>query len=329
MISRRRFIAGTVTSFSLSGVSHAQPLPGRKPRVGVLWHAASVEEETPYYQSLIEGFAQLGYVDGWSIALEHRFPDEKPELFTRMADELVSMKPDVVIAVGSAAPYLKKATATVPTVFMYVPDPVGAGLVETVRRPGGNATGLSNFSVELSAKRLQLLKEIVPTLSRVALLVNPNAKISGLYVAQSNDAASKLGLTAHAFEVRSLADLDRAFAGMTQMGMQAVVVNAESLFYQAKERIAKLAVARRLPSCVWVRELVEAGALVSYGVDQRAISRRVAVYVDRILKGEKPADMPVEQPTRFESIVNLRTAKALGLTLPQALLLRADQVIDQ
>ena len=328
MMCRRAFIAGAVSSLSVSVLAHGQQRAAKKPRVGVLWHAANIEEETPYFQALSEGFRQLGYVDDRNIAIEHRFPDEKPELFTSMAAELVSLKPDVLVGVGSAAPYVKRATSTIPIVFMYVPDPVGASLVESVRRPGGNATGLTNFSVELSAKRLQYLKEIVPSLSRVAVLINPNAKISGLYVTQSNDAAPKLGLVTQTFEVRALGELDRAFDAMVKAGMQAVVVNAESLFYQAKDRLAKLANARRLPTCVWVRELVDAGALVSYGVDQRAIARRVAVYVDRVLKGEKPAEMPVEQPTKFELIISMRAAKALGLTVPQSVLLRADEVID-
>jgi ABC-type uncharacterized transport system substrate-binding protein len=329
MISRRAFIAGTVSISSVSSFAHAQQRAAKKPRVGVLWHAASIEEETPYFQALIEGMRQLGYVDERNIVLEHRFPNEKPELFTSMAAELVSLKPDVLVAVGSAAPYLKRATSTIPMVFMYVPDPIGAGLLESIRRPGGNATGLTNFSVELSAKRLQFLKEIVPSLSRVALLINPNANISGLYVSQASEVAPKLGMAAQPFEMRSLGELDRAFDAMVKAGMQAVVVNAESLLYQGKARIAKLALARRLPTCVRVRELLEAGALVSYGADQRAISRRVAVYVDRILNGGPPADMPVEQPTRFELLVNMKTAKALGVTIPQTLLLRADEVIDQ
>jgi putative ABC transport system substrate-binding protein len=329
MICRRAFLAGAVSSLSVSSLAHGQQRAQSKPRVGVLWHAANIQEETPYFQALSEGFRQLGYVDERTIALEHRFPDEKPELFTSMATELVSLKPDVLVGVGSAAPYLKRATSTIPMVFMYVPEPVGAGLVESVRRPGGNATGLTNFSVELSAKRLQYLKEIVPSLSRVALLINPNAKISALYVNQSTEAAPKLGLATQAFEVRSLGELERAFDAMVKAGMQAVAVNAESLFYQGKERIAKLAVARRLPTCAWVREVADAGALLSYGADQIAIARRVAVYVDRILKGEKPADMPVEQPTRFMLIINMKTAKALGITIPPALLLRADEVIEQ
>ena len=327
MISRRTLMTGAVSVLSVASFAHGQQ-PPRIPRVGVLWHAASIEEESPYFESLVEGFRNAGYVDGRNLVLEHRFPDERPELFTSMAAELAALKPDVLVGVGSAAVYVKRATSTIPIVFMYVPDPVGAGLVGTVRRPGGNATGLTNFSVDLSAKRLQYLKEIVPSLSRVALLINPTANISGLYVRQSNEAAPRLGLATQAFEVSSLGQLDQAFDAMAKAGMQAVVVNAESLLYQAKEKIAKLAVARRLPTCVWVREIVEQGTLVSYGVDQRQIARRVAVYVDRILKGERPGDMPVEQPTRFELIVNMKTARALGLTVPPSILLRADHVID-
>ena len=325
MISRRSFIGGALSAVSLPFPATAQQT-GKIPRIGVLWHAASAEEEAPFFGSLIEGFRNLGYVEG-RIALEHRFPNEMPELFASMAAELVSSKPDVLVGVGGAAPYLVKATSTIPIVFMYVPDPVGSKLVESIRRPGGNATGLTNFSLELCAKRLQYLKEIVPTLSRVALLVNPSAKISDLYIDQSNAAGPKLGLTTQAFPVRSLTELDGAFDAMAKAGMQAVVVNAESLFYPGREMIAKLAIARHLPTCVWVREVVEAGTLLSYGADQRAISRRVTVYVDRVLKGEKPADIPVEQPTRFELIVNAKTAKALGITIPQTLLLRADAVI--
>ena len=327
MISRRALMAGAVSSLCAISVAHAQR-PGRVPRIGVLWHAGNAEEESPYFESLLEGLKSAGYVDGRTIAIEHRFPDEKPELFASMAAELVSLRPDVLVGVGSAAVYVKRATATIPMVFMYVPDPVGAGLVETVARPGGNATGLTNFSVELSAKRLQYLKDIVPSLSRVALLINPSANISGLYVKQANEAAPRLGLTIQVYETRALGQLDRVFDAMAKSGAQALVVNAESLFYQAKERIGKLAIVGRLPTCTWVRELTEAGGLLSYGADQRGIARKVAVYVDRILKGERPAVMPVEQPARFELVLNLRTARALGLTIPPTILLQADQVIE-
>jgi putative tryptophan/tyrosine transport system substrate-binding protein len=323
---RREFIAGVGTAAVWPVVARAQK-QNRIPKVGVLWHAANADEEAPYFGSLIEGFRGLGYGDD-RIALEHRFPNEKPELFASMAAELVSLKPDVLVAVGGAAPYAKKATATIPIVFMYVPDPIGSSLVESIRRPGGNVTGLTNFSLVLCAKRLEFLKEIVPTLSRVALLVNPTAKISELYINQSSDAAPKLGLTTQAFQVRSLGELEAAFDAMVKAGVQAVVVNAESLFYPGREMIAKLALMRRLPTCVWVREVLEAGALVSYGADQRAIARRVASYVDRILKGEKPADIPVEQPTRFELLINHKVAKGLSLEIPPSLLARADEVIE-
>jgi len=324
---RRRDLLGFAGAVSVWPFVARASDPARIPKIGVLWHAANSGEEAPYFTSLIEGFRSLGYGDG-QIRLEHRFPAEKPELFTSMAAELAAMNPDAIIAVGSAAPYAVKATTSVPVVFMYVPDPLGSKLVQSIQRPGGNATGLSNFSVELSAKRLEYLKEVVPNLSRVALLVNPSARISDLYIEQAKAAGPKLGIATQAFQARALDDLEGAFDAMTKADMQAVVVNAESLFYVGKASIASLAIARHLPTCVWVRECAEAGALLSYGTDQRAIARRTAAYVVRILKGEKPAEIPVEQPTHFELAVNLKTAKALGLTVPFSLLTRADHVIE-
>jgi putative tryptophan/tyrosine transport system substrate-binding protein len=297
-------------------------------RVGVLWHAANIEEEGPYYQSLVEGFRKLGYVDGQNITLEHRFPNEVPEVFGRMAAELVSLKCDVLVGAGAAGSHLKNATKTIPIVFMFVPDPVGADLVKNISRPGGNVTGLSNFSVQLSAKRLEYLKEIVPTVTRVGLLINPNVKISSLYVQEATEAGTNLGVDTQSFEVRSLRDFEPAFDAMVKAGIQGVVANGESLIFQARKVIADLALARNLPSCGYVRELLEAGGLISYGVDQRAMARRAAVYVDRILKGEKPATLPVEQPTRFELLINLKTAKALGVVVPPTLITRADEVVE-
>jgi putative tryptophan/tyrosine transport system substrate-binding protein len=322
---RRDFmtLVGSATAWPLVARAQGQ---SHVPRIGVLWHAASAKEESPYFESLIEGFRDLGYVDG-KIVLEHRFPNEKPALFASMAAELVSLKPDAIVAVGGAAPYVEKVTTTIPIVFMYVPDPLGSKLVKSVRRPGGNATGLTNFSLVLCAKRLEYLKEMVPTLLRVGLLVNPSAKISDLYIEQSNAAAPKLGLTTQAFQVRSPSELEQTFNAMVNAGMQGVVVNAESLFYPPRETIAKLAIARRLPTCVWVKEMLEAGALLSYGADQRAIARRAAFYVDRILTGEKPAEMPVEQPTKFELAINLKTAKELGLEVPETLAAIADDLV--
>jgi len=299
----------------------------RVPRVGVLWHAADIDGEWPYYGCLLDGFEERGYASG-RIELIHRFPNESPEKFQSMAAELVALAPDVLVGVGGAAPYVKKATSTIPMVFMYVADPIGAKLVESIRHPGGNATGLTNFGLELVGKRLEYLKEINPQLARVAMMVNPTNPISNFYIEQSNAAGPKLGLICKPYAVGTLGDLEGAFDAMVKDGTEAVMFNAESLFYVAKRRIAELALARKLPCCGYVKEVLDAGMLISYGADQRLIARRTAHFVDRILKGEKPADMPVEQPTGFQLCINLATAKALGLSIPPTLLASADEVIE-
>jgi putative ABC transport system substrate-binding protein len=299
----------------------------RVPKVGVLWHAADSDGEWPYYGCLLDGFQELGYTSG-KIELIHRFPNEKPEKFQSMAAELVALAPDVLVGVGGAAPYVKKATSTIPMVFMYVADPIGAKLVESIRHPGGNATGLTNFGLELVGKRLAYLKEINPQLTRAAMMVNPTNPISNFYIEQSNVAGPKLGLTCKSYSVGTLDDLQPAFDAMVADGMQAVLFNAESLFYVGRKTIAELALARKLPCCGYVKEVLEAGVLISYGADQRLIARRTAYFVDRILKGEKPAEMPVEQPTGFQLCINLTTAKALGLSIPPTLLASADDVVE-
>jgi putative ABC transport system substrate-binding protein len=240
----------------------------------------------------------------------------------------VALAPDVLVGVGGAAPYVKKATSTIPMVFMYVADPIGAKLVESIRHPGGNATGLTNFGLELVGKRLEYLKEINPQLAKVAMMVNPTNPISNFYIEQSNAAGPKLGLICKPYNVGALDGIEPAFDAMVRDRMEAVSFNAESLFYVGKKRIAELALARKLPCCGYVKEVLDAGVLISYGADQRLIARRTAHYVDRILKGERPADMPVEQPTGFQLCINLTTAKALGLTISPALLARADEVVE-
>ena len=299
----------------------------RVPRVGVLWHAAGQDGEWPYYGCLHDGFEELGYGRG-KIELIDRFPDEKPERFASMAAELVALKPDVLIGVGGAAPYVKKATSTIPMVFMYVADPIGAKLVDSIRHPGGNATGLTNFGLELVGKRLAYLKEIDQRIARVAMIVNPTNPISKFYVEQSKEAGAKLGLACKPYDVGTLDALEPAFDAMVADRMDAVFFNAESLFFVGRKRIAELAMARKLPCCGYVKEVLDAGSLVSYGADQRLIAKRTAYYVDRILKGENPADMPVEQPTGFQLCINLAAAKALGLTVPPTLLASADEVIE-
>jgi putative ABC transport system substrate-binding protein len=300
----------------------------RMPRVGVLWHAGSAEEERPYFRGLIEGFKDMGYVDGRNIILEHRFPNETPEKFASMAAELVALKVDVLVSVGvSASPYAKKATATIPIVFMYTPDPVRTKMVESLARPGGNATGLINYSADLIGLRLQFLKELAPRLSRVAFLVNPNDDSTSTYIAQAQTAAAKLGIIVQVFEVRTLDALEPAFNAMAKTRMQALTLGGGGVFFQGRARIAKLALARRMPTCGTSREYMEAGTLMSYGPDLVAIARRTPVYVDKILKGAKPADLPVEIPTKFEFLINTKIAGALGVKIPQTLLIRANELI--
>ena len=327
-MKRRQFIM-------LLGGAAAWPLaanaqyPNRRPRVGVLWHAANADEEEPYFKALVEGFVALSYVDGHNITLLHRFPNETPVLFERMAADLVASKIDVLVSVGSvASPYARDATATIPVVSILVADPIASRLVDSVARPSGNVTGLTNFVSDVVGRRLQLLKELIPELSRVGQLVNPNAAAARLNIELTRDSAARLGFAVQLFEARSVEELERAFDAMAAAGMQAVTVNPEGLAYQARELIAKLALRRRLALCAYSRETFEPGAFMSYGTDHLAICRRAAVYVDKILKGNKPSDLPVEAPTKFELLVNLKTAKALGLNVPPALLARADEVIE-
>ena len=326
---RRDFIKLT------GGGAAAWPLAARAadsrgtPRIGVLWHAGSAAEEGRYFIGFTEGLRDLGYIDGKNIVLVHRFPNETPALFRSMAAELASMNVDVLVSVGSqTAYYAKEATKTIPIVFVFVPDPIGSKFVESFARPGGNATGLTHFAADLIGKRLEFLKETIAGLARVALLVNPDTEVAPLYSRVTDRMAQKLGLSNHTFSARSRDELEPAFDAMVKAGMQAVTVNSEGLAYQQREFIANLAIARRLPLSVWSRETLEAGALMSYGADQPAMCRRAAVFVDKILKGAKPADLPVEEPEKIEFLLNKRTATALGLTLPPALLVAATAVIE-
>jgi putative ABC transport system substrate-binding protein len=302
---------------------------GGFPLVGVLWHAGSAEEEATNFTALMQGFTSSGYVEGRNISFAHRFPNEVPERFKAMAAELVSLDVDVLVAVGNiAAPYAKNATTTIPVVFSLVGDPIGLKLVDNLARPRGNVTGLSNFSAELIPKRLELLREMIPGLARVAVLANANAPVSRLYIELSHAAAIQLGLTVQIFEVRSPKELEAAFDAMANADMQALTANADGLAFTHRALIAKLALAHRLPLAVWTRDTLAAGALMSYGTDNSAICRRTADYVDKILKGVKPSELPVEQPTKFQFLINLKTAKALDLNIPLFLQQRADEVIE-
>jgi putative tryptophan/tyrosine transport system substrate-binding protein len=328
-MQRREFIT------LLSGVAvwplsaHAQQR-GRVPRVGVLWHAGSAEEEGPYFIALQQALNALGYIDGRTIALEYRFPNEEPDRFASMAAELAASKVEVLVAVSTlSAMAAQRATTTIPIVFVLVPDPVGIELVKSLARPGGNITGLTNTSSDLSAKRLELFKETFPRITRVALLVNANDQRNmKRYIDETKTAATKLGMDVQPVEARSIGDLEQAFDRVVEARLEGVVVVPDGMFYQGRTSLAQSALTRRLPLMVFSRETLQAGGLMSYGADVRAILRRAATYVDKLLKGETPADLPVEQPTKFEFLISLKTAKVLGLEITPMLLTRADEVIE-
>jgi putative ABC transport system substrate-binding protein len=327
MVRRRDFILALAGAAAWPLAARAQQ-GGKIPTVGYLWHAGNADEETPYFGAIREGFARLGYVEGRNLKLEHRFPNEMPERFKSMAAELVALNADVLMGGANAAAYLRDATTKIPIVFMFVPDPVGMKFVQSIARPGGNITGLSNFGREVAGKRLQLLKELVPGLSRVALLINSDQATSAVFVDVMRAAAAQLGLVLETYDARSVEEIEPAFDAMTRAGMQAITPVQGGLFYQARKLVAKSAIARRLPMLAYSKETLEDGALVAYAADQVEMCRRSAVYADKILKGAKPGDLPVEQPTKFEFVINLKTAKVLGLEVPAHLQQIADEVIE-
>jgi putative tryptophan/tyrosine transport system substrate-binding protein len=328
---RREFFStfGGIAVVPLLKSFTAYSQPARKiPLVGYLWHAASAEEEQPYYGAILEGFTQLGYVEGRTIELVHRFPDERPELFKSMAADLVALKPNVLMGGAISSSYLKDATSTIPIVFMFVPDPIGLKLVKTFAQPGGNATGFVNFGRDLVGKRLQSLKEIVPNLARVALLVNSQQPAARVYIEESRLAAAELGLSIQVFDVHASEALKRAFDEMLKANMQALITASGGSLFVWKIAIAKLALDSKLPYCAFSKETFDAGALMAVGADQVQMCRDATAYVDKILKGAKPADLPVEQPTKLQFRLNLTVAKALGLQVPQSLFAEADEVIQ-
>jgi putative ABC transport system substrate-binding protein len=307
--------------------ARAQQSSNKIPVVGVLWHAGSAEEEEVYLSVLVKAFNDLGYVEGKNVHLDHRFPDEKPERFRILAQELVDEKPDVIIAVTNlAALEVKRATSTIPIIVSVASDAVGMGLVESLARPGGNVTGLSLMAIDLSGKRLELLKEAVPSLSRVALLVEFSTPKETIKLHQT--AAQALGISLWPVEISTPDDIEPVFAKIAQDRTDGVVRGIGSMLFAQRARIGAAALKRRLPAMTYIAEEVPHGFLMSYGQDTPDFFRRTAVYVDKILKGAKPADLPVEQPTKFKLVLNLKTAKALGLTFPQSLILSADEVIE-
>ena len=308
--------------------ARAQQSSNKIPVVGVLWHAGSAEEEEVYLSVVVKAFNDLGYVEGKNIHLDHRFPAENPERFRVLARELVDTKPDAIIAVVAlGAVELKKLTGIIPIVFVLASDPVGFGLVESLARPGGNATGLSLMTQDISGKRLELFKEAIPNLSRVAVLTDVTDPFRDRLVKAYQASGERLGLSLWPVLIKTPDDVEPAFSKIAQDGASGVVLGSGGLMFVQRERIGALALAHKLPVVANVAEEVPPGLLMSYGQDFPDFFRRAVAYVDKILKGAKPADLPVEQPTKFKLVLNLKTAKALGLTIPQTLIVSADEVI--
>jgi putative ABC transport system substrate-binding protein len=299
---------------------------GKVRRIGVLMHDGA---PPGLLEAFREGLRELDYVEGKNITIELRNAEGKNEQLSALADELVRLKVEVILAVNTPSAHAaKKATKTIPIVITRVADPVGSGLVSSLARPGGNVTGLSILPEGLAAKRIQLIREILPGISRVVVLFNADNPGSALVSAETERASSQVGLRVLRLPVRGPSDFPGAFQAATRARAEALFVLDDTVVTRYRDQILKLATNHSLPVVSTYKDFAEAGGLLAYGPNLPAAYRRAAYYADRILKGAKPGDLPIEQPTKFELVINLKTAKALGLTIPQTLLLRADHVIE-
>ena len=318
-----------VLSLALASLAAEAQTAGKVVRIGCLLGAAR-EQTSDLVTAFEDGLRDLGYVPGRNAVIEYRFADGKLERLPQLAQDLVRLKVDVIVT-GSNVHVIaaRQATTTIPIVMVYVLDPVGAGLVASVSRPGGNVTGLSqDVGPEIPGKRLALLKELVPPPSRVAVLVNPGFPPALAALEAMAAPARTLGMTVVRFDARGPGDLEGVFAAVTRARSDALVVTGGPVHFNMRTQVAQLALRHRLPSIGPTTEDVEAGGLMSYGASLNDRWQRAATYVDKILKGAQPGDLPIEQPTKFELVINRKTAKALGLTIPQTLLLQADHVIE-
>ena len=328
MTTRRAFL-GTLTGLLAAPLAAEGQEAKKVYRIGYL-SASSPETQEPVVQALLRGLIGRGWIEGQNLMVERRSAEGKNERLPALAAELVQRKVDVIVAVADAAALAaKETTKSVPVVMLLVGDPVGSKLVASLARPGGNVTGMTfTPTLELLGKRLALLKEAVPHASRVAILSNPANPSHVRELKALQAAAGPLRLQGHHLEARSPEEFAGAFTAMRRERAEALLILVDSMFTIHRTRLAELAAAYRLPTLYGIREFVVAGGLLAYGVNVVDYAEGAAVYVDRILKGAKPADLPVEQPTKFELVINLKTAKALGLTIPPSLLARADDVIQ-
>jgi len=325
-IGRRKFLATL-----LGGAAAAWPLaaraqqPVKLPTIGFLG-TTTASAWQPWTAAFVQRLRELGWVEGRNVAIEYRWAEARSERFPEIAAEFVQFKVDVIVTGGNAAVAVKQATSVVPIVFV-LGDPVGTGLVASLARPGGNVTGLTNQQPDLAGKRLEILREVVPSLHRLATLANVDYPFAVLEMAEVQAAGGTLRLDVANFEIRRAEDIAPAFEALKGRADALYVVN-DALTVTNRIRINTLALAARLPTMHGTREVVEAGGLMSYGPNFTDLFRRAANYVDKILRGTKPADIPVERPTKFDLVINLTTAKALNLNVPPTLLARADEVIE-
>ncbi len=329
---RRRFIAALAGSAAI--VSAAWPLggraqqPGKIPRIGLL-SPFSPSDTAVWHQTFVNGLAELGWIDGKNIIIEYRYADGHNDRLPALIADLQSLKVEVIVtAVTNDTLAAKNSTTGIPIVMAAAGDPVATGIVQSLARPGGNVTGLSQMNPELNGKRLELLRAIAPDISTVAVLLNPEDPISALGWKEIQLAAQKIGISARDWQARNASELDRVLADVASAGVNALAIMPNPIFVVALKHIADFALQKRLPSIFHLREFPAVGGLMSYGVDRNDLFRRAATYVDKILKGARPADLPIEQPTKFELAINAKTAKALGLEVPQTLLATADEVIE-
>jgi putative ABC transport system substrate-binding protein len=306
----------------------AQAQQAKIPRLGFII-ASSAPVQKPRLEAFREGLRELGYVEGKNISIDYRYAEGKPERLPALTAELLQLHVDIIVAAGGSPPAqaAKNASKTIPIVMTNPADGVGDGLVASLAHPGGNLTGLSTFAPELRGKRLELLKEMLPGISRVAVLANRDFQGYGAQAKEIEAAAQSLALNLKFVEVRGANDLDNAFAAISTARSGAILTLSDPVTFTLLKRIVELAIKNRVPSMHLQAEYAEAGGMVAYGPSYAELYRRAATFVDKILKGTPPADLPVEQPTKFEFIVNLKTAKQIGVTIPPNLLVRADRVI--
>jgi putative tryptophan/tyrosine transport system substrate-binding protein len=323
-MNRRRFLLTSLAASVAAPLATEAQQIGKLHRIGLLGNAPE-----PAAKAYDTGLRERGWLEGQNFVWERRFSEGRNERFPSLAADLLQAKPDVIITVGTAPTVAAKAaTTTVPIVFHAVGDPVGSGVVVSLSRPGGNATGLGGFGPGLHGKMLELLKEAVPRASRVGMLVNPSFALHTTYRREVEAAANRLIVSLLPVDIEGPDQLDRAFATAVKEKLDGLVILGHPMMFVFRERIARLALDHRMPAIIVFSEAVDAGLLMSYGDRRVQQLLRVSYYVDRILRGAKPADLPVELTTQFYLHVNLKTAKALGLTIPPSLLLRADQVIE-